>query len=137
MLRSSTILTRSQSTISTVTTPKFALAPDRSNTDVLDLASKIDIVTFHSDSAPLTVRFDSNSNDTGWIFMTGDIFTIKDKKKKNKDLITEYGRLTEDEIKKSLIYLNSEPRQTQNNQMMVECILASLTEAYFYKISNE
>ena len=99
MLRSSTIFTRSQSTISTVTTPKFALAPGRSNTDVLDLASKIDIVTFHSGSAPLTVRFDSNSKDTGWNFMTGDILTIQDTKKKNKDLITEYGRLTVDDIK--------------------------------------
>ena len=28
-------------------------------------------------------------------------------------------------------------RKAQNNHMMVECMLASIDEAYFYKISNE
>ena len=94
-------------------TPKFALTPGRANTDVLNLASKLGITTFYSGSAPLTVPFDGNSNDisilqsqinrratnSGWNYMTGDILTIKNTKKKDKDFITEYGCLSEDEIK--------------------------------------
>ena len=123
-------------------TPKFALTPGRCNTDVHNLASKIGIAAFHSGSAPLTVPFDGNSKDismlqsqinrrvtnSGWNYMTGDILTIENTKKKDKDLITEYGCLSEDEIKKSLVYLNTESKQAQNNQMMVECLLVSLTE---------
>ena len=93
--------------------PKFALTPGRSNTDVHILASKIGIVAFHSGSAPLTVPFDGNSKDISmlqsqinrrvtnfrWNYMTGDILTIENTKKKDKDLITEDGCLSEDEIK--------------------------------------
>ena len=48
--------------------------------------------------------------------------------------MTEYGCLTEDESLMALTYLNTESRQAQNNQMMVECLLASLTKTCFYKI---
>ena len=48
--------------------------------------------------------------------------------------MTEYGCLAEDESLMALTYLNTESRQAQNNQMMVECLLASLTKTCFYKI---
>ena len=106
-------------------TPKFSLTPGRTNTDVLNLASKLGITAFYSGSAPLTVPFDGNSKDismlqsqinrraanSGWNYMTGGILTIKNTKKEDKDLITEYGCLSEGEIKKSLVYLNIESRQ--------------------------
>jgi len=148
----SPIPTRSKTkTRMAASTPKFALTPGRANTNVLDLASKLGISAFHSGSAPLTVPFDGNSKDismlqsqinrratnSGWNYLTGDILTIKNIKNEDKDLITEYGCLSEEEIKTSLTYINTESRQAQNNQMMVECLLASLTEACFYKISNE
>ena len=105
-------------------TPKFALTPGRANTDVLNPASKLGIAAFHSGSAPLTVPFNGNSKEismlqsqinrratnSGWNYMTGDILTIKNTKKEDKDFITEYGCLSEDEIKKSLVYLNIESR---------------------------
>ena len=83
----------------------FALTPGRANTDVLYLSSKIVIAAFHSGITALTVPFDGNSKDLlmrhiqinrratnlGWIYRTGDILTIPDTEKKDKDLITEYG----------------------------------------------
>ena len=124
----SPIPTRSKTTTRMAgSTPKFALTPGRANTNVLDLASKLGIAAFHSGSAPLTVPFDGNSkdismlqsqinrrvNNSGWNYMTGDILTIENTKRENKDLITEYGCLSEQEIKNSLVYLNTESRQAR------------------------
>ena len=89
------------------------------------------------DISMLQSQINRRATNSGWNYMTGDILTIKNTKKEDKDLVTEYGCLSEGEIKKSLVYLNIESRQKQNNQMMVECLLASLTEACFYKINNE
>ena len=57
--------------------------------------------------------------------------------KSKKNLIAKYGYLTEEDIESSLTYFGDETRQVQNNQMMVECMLASVTKNCFYKISNE
>ena len=86
MLPRSPILLRRKSigSKSDMTTPKFALTPDRVNIHVLNLASKIGIAAFHSSSAHLTVPFDGKfkdismlqsqinrrATDSGWNFMT-------------------------------------------------------------------
>ena len=54
-----------------------------------------------------------------------------------KNLLTEYGCLTEKEISVSLTYLETASRSVQNNQVMVECLMVSLTEGCLLKISNE
>lgn len=72
-----------------------------------------------------------------WNYRIGDILTILNAKKKDNDLITEYGSLTKDDIKASLAYLRVESRQPQKNQMMIGFLLAWFMETYFYKISNE
>ena len=69
--------------------------------------------------------------------MTGDILIITNDKKEDKYQITEHDCLTDKNINKYLINFGTESRETQNNQMMVECLLASLIEVHFYKLSNE
>ena len=53
-------------------------------------------------------------------------------------MITEYVCVTEAHIRTSAITdIGNQTRQVQNNAMMVECLQASITEGFFYKISNE
>ena len=126
-------------------TPKFALIPGRANTDVLNLASKIGITTFHSGSAPLTVLFDGNSKDismlqsqingraanSGWNYMTGNILTIKNTKK--EDIWMPIGRRNQKVL--GLFRYRIKVGTEQPNDGWVP--LASLTEACFYKINNK
>ena len=80
---------------------------------------------------------DRRATNAGLNAGTGDIIMIADSNMENKNILTEYGCLTEKEIKASLTFFGTPSRQAQNNQMMVECLLASLTEGCFLKISNE
>ena len=69
---------------------------------------------------------------------TGDILNAPDKAKDPKKIITEYGCLTTtDLVLNSANFVGLTSRKTQNNHMMVECMLVSIDEACFYKISNE
>ena len=74
----------------------------------------------------------------GWDTSTGNILTISDTESNTKNFITEYGCLTKtDLVINAADFVEITNRKAQNNHMMVECILASIDEAYFYKISNE
>ena len=68
----------------------------------------------------------------GWYYGRGNIITISDGKGDDKNLIMEYEFLLTEEIKVQVnTYLTQQTRQAQNNQMMAQCLLASLTEKYF------
>ena len=63
---------------------------------------------------------------------------VKNGKGEDKNITTQFGCLTTDNFKvKACNYTNKDTRSTQNNHMMVECIMSSITEKYFYKIFNE
>ena len=133
-------------------TVAFALTPGAINaSNIINLSAKTGILAYNQATTSLTIPFDGNSKDinllqsqldrratnAGWNAGTGDIIMIADSNLEDKNILTEYGCLTEKEIKASLTFLGTSTRQAQNNQMMVECLLASLTEGCFLKISNE
>ena len=113
----------------------FSLTPGR-NEDVLDLTNKIGIGN-SKDISLFQSQLNRRPNTSGWNFKAGDILNIPDAKRVKRNLITHYGCLTVADIEASLTYIGQENRKAQNNQMMVECLLSSLTEPCFYKISNE
>ena len=96
-------------------------------------------MAYNQATTSLTIPFDGNSKDinllqsqldrratnAGWNAGTRNILMIADSSKENKNILTEYGCLTEKEIKASLTFLGTPSRQTLNNQMMVECLLVS------------
>ena len=74
----------------------------------------------------------------GWNKDTGDIILIKDNEIDLRNIITEYGCLTTRTLEADTdTWIDKETRKAQNNHMMVECMMASITEACFYNISNE
>jgi len=74
----------------------------------------------------------------GWNKDTGDIIIVKDNNNDPRNIITEYGCLTTRTLEADAdSWVDQETRKAQNNHMMVECMMASITEACFYKISNE
>ena len=74
----------------------------------------------------------------GWDASTGNILTVPDAESNPKNFITEYGCLTKTDLALNAAdFVGVTNRKAQNNHMMVECMLASIDEACFYKISNE
>ena len=74
----------------------------------------------------------------GWDKDAGDIILVKNNEKDLRNLIIEYGCLTTKTLEADAeTWVDKETRKAQNNHMMVECMLASITESCFYKISNE
>ena len=95
-----------------------ALTPGSLNVDqVLDLNSKIGINVYNKAIEPVKIPFDGNSKNinlfqsqlsrkaaiAGWDVGTGDILTIADAQGDQKNLLTEYGYLTEKDIRTSLV----------------------------------
>ena len=134
------------------TTIKFALSPCQAGDDVLDLSAKKGIMAYHAAIKPIPVPFDGGSREishfqsqlkrradtAGWNHGSGNIIDIPDENGDDQNLIMQYGCLTTDDIKtEAKTYLGKQTRQAQNNQMMMQCLLASLTEKCFGKISND
>ena len=131
----------------------FALTPGLLHTDdIIDLNSKLGRDIYTRATASLKTFFDGDSKNinlfqnqlkrktenAGWGTGTGDIIHIRDSKGNSRNLITEYGCLTKDDIEAAAAkYLGKPKRAAQNNQMMLECILGSITEECFHKIANE
>ena len=131
----------------------FALTPGSLNAnDIVDLSSKPGCDLYSKATTSITIPFDGSSKNinlfqsqllrkaenTGWNSGTCDILTITDTNGDYRNVITEYGCVTEAHITTSaMTYIGTQTRQAQNNAMMVECLQASITEGCFYKISNE
>ena len=62
---------------------------------------------------------------------------IKDNENDLRNFITEYGCLTTRMLEADAdTWVDNETRKTKNNHMMVECMMASITESCVYNISN-
>ena len=69
---------------------------------------------------------------------SGDIILIKDNEEDIRNLVTENGCLTAKTLETDAdTWMKKQTRKAQNNHMMIECMLAFITETSFYKISNE
>ena len=101
---------------------------------------------------PLKVPFDGDSKNInifqsqlqrriekcGWDINSGDIVLIKNNENDLRNLITEYGCLTTRTLEADAdTWVDKETRKNQNDHMMVEYMMASITESCFYNISNE
>ena len=109
------------------------------------------MILYNSAIAPVEIKFDRDSKNislfqnqfrrkvfkVGWDASKGDILNIPDDAKK-RNILTEYGCLNKDNITDAAnVYINTDSRAVQNNDMMLECILGSLMEGCFHKIANE
>ena len=114
--------------------------------------SKLGRELYHKVIQPLKVPFDGDSKNInifqsqllrkveiyGWDTSTRNILIIPDTENKPKHFITEYGCHTKTDLVLNVAaFLGMTNRKAQNNHMMVECMLAFIDEACFYKISNE
>ena len=118
----------------------------------MNLSSKSGSDLYNKATTAITIPFDGSSKNinllqsqllrkaenAGWNSGTGDIPTIPDANGDYRNVITEYGCVTEAHIRTSAITdIGNQTRQAQNNAIIVECLQASITEGCFYKISNE
>ena len=136
-----------------MTTTAFALTLGQIEADkIVDMNSKVGRELYKKAIQPPKVPFDGDSKKInmfqsqllrkvetyGWDVSTGNILTIPDTENKPKNFITEYGYLTKTNlVLNAADFVGMKNRKAQNNHMMVECMLASIDEACFYKISNE
>ena len=141
----------------TTTTPGtaslFALTPGQLNTGtIIQMDTKAGREMYNKAIQPLKVPFDGDSKNInmfqtqlqrriemcGWDKDSGDIILIKDNKNDLRNLITEYGCLTARTLEADAdTWVEKETRKAQNHHMMVECMMASITESCFYKIPNK
>ena len=133
--------------------PVFVLTPGMLDTDTpLDMSTKAAREFYKIAIQPLRILFDGDSKNInmfqsqlerrilvcGLHSGTGNIINIPDSKNISKHLIKEYGCLSTENLKQiSVSYVNMQTRAAQNNHMMTECLMASITDTCFYKISNE
>ena len=138
---------------SNMTSTPFALTPGQIKAGkIVDMNSKQGRELYHKAIQPLKVPFDGDSKNInmfqsqqlrkveiyGWDASTGNILTVPNTESNPKNFITEYGCLTKtDLVLNAADFVGITNRKAQNNHMMVECMLASIDEACFYKISNE
>ena len=144
--------TATATTTTGATTIKFALIPGQAEVDILDMSAKKGIMTFHATIKPIPVPCGGVSREishfqsqlkrradiAGLNHGLGNIFDISDKNGDDQNLITQYCCLITEDIKtQAETYMGAQTRQAQNNQMMMNYLLASLAEKCFGKISND
>ena len=133
----------------------YALTPGHLKPDdPLDLNDKLGRDIYNRAVEPLKVPFDGSSKNihllqsqlrvrakkSGWDKGTGNIIDVTDVNGNNKNVLYKYGCLSMEELQvasSTYCTANVTTRAAQNNQMMLECILSSITETCFYKICNE
>ena len=131
----------------------FARNPGQKDPDnIIDFNTKLGVSLYNSAITPVEIKFDGDSKNislfqnqllrkgfkAGWGAGTGDILNIPDDDGNKRNILTEYGCLTKENITTaSEVYMTTDSRAVQNNDMMLECILGSLTEGCFHKIANE
>jgi hypothetical protein len=133
--------------------PVFAETPAKLNADaIIDYSTTSGIKLYNTASARLPITFDITSqtanlfcdalkdraNKSGWYTGAGNILTIPDAGGTNRDLITEYGRLSMADINTHVAtYIDGNTRCTQNAAQMLTCIKESLSDAGKLKILAE
>jgi len=143
----------SGTTSTTTSGPVFALTPGMLDADTpLDMSTKAAREFYKIAIQPLRIPFDGDSKNInmfqsqlerrivvcGWHTGGGNIINIPDSKRINQNLIKQYGCLSTNDLDTfAVAYVNNQTRAAQNNHMMAECLMASITDTCFYKISNE
>ena len=133
--------------------PAFALTLGMLDADTpLDMNKKAAREFYKIAIQPLRIPFGGDSKNInmfqsqlerrivicGWHSGRGNIINIPDANNITKNLIKEYGCLSTRNLGIfSVAYVNMQTRAAQNNHMMVECLMASITDTCVYKISNE
>jgi hypothetical protein len=141
--------------------PTYALSPARTNADqFIDYTTADGKKLFKAATEPLSIKFDvegknvnmfnelllTRANMAGWDSGQGDILTIPDANGNDRNLITEYGRLTMEEITTHVrTYVlpaqgqQAPPanRRAQNDYQLFLCLSTSLTEAGHIKLLAE
>ena len=122
--------------------------------DSIDLDDKLGRDIYNRAVDPLKVPFDGSSKNihpfqsqlrvldkkSGWDKGTGNIIDVTDGNGNKKNVLYKYGCLSMEELQvasKTYSTVTITTRAAQNNQMMLECILCSIIESYFYTICNE
>ena len=119
--------------------------------DIIDFNTNLGVSLYNSVIAPVEMQSNGDFKNilfqnqlrrkgfkAGWNVGKGDILNIPDDAGKKRNILTEYGCLTKENITDAAnVYINIDSRAVQNNDMMLECILGSLAEGYFYKTANE
>ena len=105
--------------------------------DIVNLSFKLGRDLYNKATATIAIPFDGSSKNinlfhsqllrraenAGWNSDTGDILTVPDTYEDTRNVITEYGCVTEDHIIASAtVDIGTQTRQAQNNAMMVECL---------------
>ena len=126
----------------------FALTPGMLDTDTpLDMSTKAEREFYKIAIQPLRILFDGDSKNInmfqsqlerrilvcGLHSGTGNIINSPDSKNISKNLIKQYGCLSTENLKNiSVSYVNMQTREAQNNHMIAECLMASITDTCFY-----
>ena len=120
--------------------------------DIIDFNTNLGVSLYNSAIAPVENQsnrdfknislfqnqFRRKGFKAGWNAGKGDILNIPDDAGKKRNILTEYGCLTKENITDAAnVYINIDSRAVQNNDMMLECILGSLVEGCVYKTANE
>ena len=130
----------------------FALTPGQTNQgQLIDYGSSTGIKLWAEATASLPNKFSGEGKDlnafsesmlerankSGWMAQGGDIIRIN-VAGEDINLLTQYGRLTADQIRIfGATYINQQNRQRQNDAQMYHCLRNSLTEDASNKILAE
>ena len=131
----------------------FALITEQANTEVpIDYTSTTGIKLFNSAILKLPEIFDGEpksinlfnkklterAKQSGWMETGANIIMIADSTGTLRNLITEYGRLTVDDIEANTKnFIGQQTRQAHNSIQLFHCQTNSMTEAAHLKIVAE
>jgi hypothetical protein len=126
----------------------FARSPAGLSEELLDYRKPEDCRIYKAATTPLDVKFDGEgaglllflemirerAEESNW----GNIIMIPDSKGDLRNLLSEYGRLSLENVRTyALTYVGQEGRKEQNSAQMYACLAKSLTEAAKVKILSQ
>eukprot|EP00957_Ditylum_brightwellii_P014867 1121409-Ditylum_brightwellii.AAC.1 len=122
----------------------FALTPLQVNLGAfIDYLTSTRIKLFQLVTEPLSIVFDTTSlkdraKKSGWELTGGNVTTIPDSNDMACNLITEYSRLSPEDIEAQVtLFVGRQTRQAQNLVRLYHCLKNSLTETAKLKILAE
>lgn len=131
----------------------FALTPSQVNAGrIIAYETATGMKLYNAATAALPFKFDADAKginmfceklkdraiQSGWHLAGGNILSIPDSQGVDRDLITQYGQLTPDDIVAHVAtYINAQGRAAQNAVQMHHCIMNSLSSEGNLKIVSE
>ena len=96
---------------------------------------------FNGESKPINLfneKLAERVKQSGWMEAGANIIMIQDSGGTPRNLITEYGRLTVEDIEANMQnFIGQQTRQAQNSVQLFQCLTNSMTEAAHLKIVVE